>query len=159
MHFSIKKHGSFPNRCAHPQLVQMETLHFNINMLHKEGQCFFFSTVNYSGYLPVAHFWFFGFYSLSLAIASWIMPCVSCVDSDDDVYNFTSYYFPMNWLTVRKLVHLAYIYTLWFGKLKSFFPPKMARITLEPYVSKTSDWFSRGSSWIPKMNNRCWFFR
>lgn len=101
----------------------------------------------------------FGFYSLSLAIASWIMPCVSCVDSDDDVYNFTSYYFPMNWLTVRKLVHFAYIYTLWFGKLKSFFPPKMARITLEPYVSKTSDWFSRGSSWIPKMNNRCWFFR
>lgn len=66
----------------------------------------------------------FGFYSLSLAIASWIMPCVSCVDSDDDVYNFTSYYFPMNWLTVRKLVHLAYIYTLWFGKLKSFFFPK-----------------------------------
>lgn len=39
----------------------------------------------------------FGFYSLSLTIASLIMPSVSCVDSDDDdVCNFIFYYFPVS---------------------------------------------------------------
>lgn len=45
-----------PDRCAHPQLVQMETLQFYIDVFHKEEQCYFFNTVNYSGYLHVAHF-------------------------------------------------------------------------------------------------------
>lgn len=56
MHFSIKKHCSISDRCAHPQLVQIETLHFCIDIFHKEGQCHLFSAVNYSGYLRVAHF-------------------------------------------------------------------------------------------------------
>lgn len=56
MHFSIKKHCLVPDRCAYPQLVQMETLHFYINRFHKEEQCYFFSTVNYFEYIDVAHF-------------------------------------------------------------------------------------------------------
>lgn len=56
MHFSIKKHCSISDRCAHPQLVQIETLHFCIDIFHKEEQCHLFRSVNYSGYLRVAHF-------------------------------------------------------------------------------------------------------
>lgn len=104
---------------------------------------------------------------LSFSVCPWLQLPASCqvlVVLIPILMFVTSFFIISQWTdwTERKFFHFVYIYALWFGKLKSiFFPPKIARITFKPYGFKTlySSLGSRGGSWIPKMNNRCWVLR